>query len=225
MSPALFGAYVERTASEKVAILAIQEDCYAINQVRTVPNPGQGDLLYREECRRVSGLGETAFEGSLGNVQGSIHFYRGPYVAAVSFKAPDRAAAVSLGKSIDEELQRWLAGNAGAAYRVAAAGAAPTPTGVAPIRPAGYGVWPNERTSNQLPDLAFDGNTSTYTWTTESFNDRNPSYFATTFAGPTLVSRIRLFKDNDSGGAGPIAKNLVVEYTTGADSVPINSRT
>lgn len=84
--------------------------------------------------------------------------------------------------------------------------------------------WPNGRTSNQLPTLAIDGNTSTYTWTTESFANVNPSYIGISFAASTSVNRIRLYKDNDAGGPGLIAKNLTIEYTTSAASVPLSSR-
>ena len=85
--------------------------------------------------------------------------------------------------------------------------------------------WPNGRTSNNLPANAIDGNTATFTWTTESFASAAPSYLGLGFAAPAAVNRIRLFKDNDSGGAGPVSKNLVIEYTTDAPSTPLASRT
>ncbi len=85
--------------------------------------------------------------------------------------------------------------------------------------------WPNGRVSNQLPPLAIDGSTSTYTWTTEAFASARPSYLGIGFAAAASVNRIRLFKDNDSGGAGPVAKDLVIEYTTSPPSTPLASRT
>lgn len=85
--------------------------------------------------------------------------------------------------------------------------------------------WPNGRASNNLPDNAIDGNTSTFTWTTESFNSVSPSYLGIGFAAATSVNRIRLYKDNDAGGPGLIAKNLTIEYTTSASSTPLSQRT
>ena len=85
--------------------------------------------------------------------------------------------------------------------------------------------WPNPRTSNQIPTLAIDGSTATYTWTTESFNAAAPSYLGVSMAASTSVSRLRIYKDNDAGGPGLIAKNLTIEYTTSDPSVPLASRT
>src|SRR5207245_489288 len=45
------------------------------------------------------------------------------------------------------------------------------------------------------------------------------------FASASSVSRIRLYKDNDAGGPGLIAKNLTIEYTTSDPSIPLASRT
>jgi hypothetical protein len=78
--------------------------------------------------------------------------------------------------------------------------------------------------SNQLPPLAIDGSTSTFTWTTESFANANPSYFAVSLGASASISRLRIFKDNDAGGPGLIAKNLTIEYTTSDPSVPLASR-
>ncbi|MDX1983295.1 MAG: choice-of-anchor D domain-containing protein, partial [Bryobacteraceae bacterium] len=85
--------------------------------------------------------------------------------------------------------------------------------------------WPNGRLSNNLPANAIDGSTASFTWTTESFNSVNPSYLGIGFAASTGVNRIRLFKDNDAGGPGLIAKNLVIEYSTSPVSTPLSSRT
>jgi hypothetical protein len=109
------------------------------------------------------------------------------------------------------------------------------PGGVAPTRGGGtsaggqvavnsIAVWPNSRTADNVPANAFDGTTTTFTWTTPSYSNVNPSYLGVGFA-PANVARIRLFKDNDSGGSGPIAKILVIEYTTDPPSTPLPSRT
>ena len=84
---------------------------------------------------------------------------------------------------------------------------------------------PSNRTSNQVPALAIDGNTSTYTWTAESGNTVAPSYLAVSLGATAQVSRLRIYKDNDSGGAGPVAKNLIIEYTNSDPSIPLASRT
>lgn len=85
--------------------------------------------------------------------------------------------------------------------------------------------WPNGRTSNNLPPNAIDGSLATFTWTTEAFASAIPSYLGIGFAGSSSVSRIRLYKDNDSGGAGPVAKNLIIEYTTSPTTTPLSQRT
>ncbi|MCX6624519.1 MAG: choice-of-anchor D domain-containing protein, partial [Acidobacteria bacterium] len=85
--------------------------------------------------------------------------------------------------------------------------------------------WPNGRVSNQLPSLAIDGSTGTYTWTTESFNSASPSYLGVSLGASASVSRLRIYKDNDAGGPGLIAKNLTIEYTTSSPSVALASRT
>jgi len=85
--------------------------------------------------------------------------------------------------------------------------------------------WPNGRTSGNLPAAAIDGNTATYTWTTESSANVNPSYLGIGFPAAASIHRIRLFKDADSGGAGLSAKHLVVEYTTSPVTVPLALRT
>jgi hypothetical protein len=85
-------------------------------------------------------------------------------------------------------------------------------------------AWPSGRTSNQVPALAIDGSTSTYTWTTESFANAAPSYLGVSVGAATAISRLRIYKDNDSGGSGPVAKNLIIEYTTSSPSTPLASR-
>jgi hypothetical protein len=85
-------------------------------------------------------------------------------------------------------------------------------------------AWPNGRTADNVPGNAVDGNTSTFTWTTAAFNSVNPSYLAIGFAGASAVNRIRLYKDNDSGGVGLVAKNLMIEYTTSSPSTPLAAR-
>jgi uncharacterized protein (TIGR03437 family) len=92
-----------------------------------------------------------------------------------------------------------------------------------PVTLTGAAGWPLGRTSNQLPPLAIDGDTSTFTWTTQSNNRETPSYLGVSFAS-TAVNRIRIFKDPDSGFSGPIAKDLTIEYTTSDPSVPLSSR-
>jgi len=118
----------------------------------------------------------------------------------------------------------WAPATSGFArvWNTRAVAAAPaTPTRVGTTVAAG---WPNGRVSNNLPPAAIDGNTATFTWTTESFASANPSYLGVGFAAATSINRIRLFKDNDAGGPGLIAKNLLIEYTTSPTSTPLSSR-
>ncbi len=82
--------------------------------------------------------------------------------------------------------------------------------------------FPNGRTSNDVPANAIDLNTSTYTWTTESFNSAIPSYLAVGFFTTTAINRVRLWKNRDGGG-GENIKNLTIEYST--DAGPLPSRT
>jgi hypothetical protein len=59
--------------------------------------------------------------------------------------------------------------------------------------------FPNGRTLNDLPPNAIDGDTTTFTWTTNPNNTASPSHLAIGFAS-TPVHRIRLWKDKDGGG-------------------------
>src|SRR3954471_1368484 len=83
--------------------------------------------------------------------------------------------------------------------------------------------WPSGRTSNDTPPNAIDGNTNTFTWTTESFNFNNPSYLGVGF-NSSPVGRIRLWKSPDGGG-GPSIKNLVIQYTNDSTATPLDLRT
>jgi len=89
------------------------------------------------------------------------------------------------------------------------------------IFPTYCSVWDNPRTSNHEPFYAIDGDTNTYTWSTESDN-RNPNYIGLDFGLLTDVNRIRLWKDNLSGVPGweREAKDLTILYTV--DSADIN---
>ena len=49
------------------------------------------------------------------------------------------------------------------------------------------------------PPNAVDGNTNTFTWTTNPNNTQTPSYFGVNLGTAKAVSRIRLYKDNDGG--------------------------
>jgi hypothetical protein len=85
--------------------------------------------------------------------------------------------------------------------------------------------WPNGRTSNDTPPNAIDGNTNTYTWTTESNNAVNPSFLGVGF-NSSLVNRIRLWKVPDSGfGTTPNIKNLAIQYTNSNSTIPLDLRT
>ncbi|MEZ5354361.1 MAG: hypothetical protein R2762_17125 [Bryobacteraceae bacterium] len=102
-----------------------------------------------------------------------------------------------------------------------------TDVGSQRISPLAARGWPNERSFDNPPANALDGNTSTFTWTTEPFNTQSPSYFGVDFGASKPVSRIRIFKDNDGGGGtrSDQFKNLVIEYTTTSGSTPLASRT
>lgn len=82
--------------------------------------------------------------------------------------------------------------------------------------------WPNERTSNDPPPNAIDGNTNTFTWTTESFASASPSYLGVGF-NSTGVGRIRLWKTPEGGG-GPNIKNLVIQYTNDSSATALDLR-
>ncbi|MFN7924135.1 MAG: discoidin domain-containing protein [Bryobacteraceae bacterium] len=100
-------------------------------------------------------------------------------------------------------------------------------TALSRITPLVARGWPNERNFDNPPPNAVDGNTSTFTWTTNPFNTVLPSYFGVDFGASKPVSRIRIFKDNDGGG-GTLSdhfKNLVIEYTTTPASTQLPDRT
>jgi hypothetical protein len=99
----------------------------------------------------------------------------------------------------------------------------PTLLQAAQILPVTAHGWPNERTSSNQPPLAVDGSTATYTWTTEQFTTDKPAHLGLDFGDSTEVNRIRLWKDNDTGGCGEGAYDLVIQYTT--DSGPLPLRT
>ena len=80
------------------------------------------------------------------------------------------------------------------------------------IDPVAVQVWPGSRTSNDVPANAIDGDTSTFTWSTESGNTAGAS-IGLDFGAAYGLSAIRLWKKSDGGG-GPGVKNLVIQYTT-----------
>jgi hypothetical protein len=101
------------------------------------------------------------------------------------------------------------------------------PAAALPIVSTSAAGFPNERTSNDIPTNAIDGQTVlgpgnllTFTWTTEAHNLASPSHLAIGFDS-TLVNRLRLWKDDDGGG-GQNIKNLTIQYTT--DLGPLASR-
>jgi len=75
-------------------------------------------------------------------------------------------------------------------------------------------VFPNERTSGNLPPEAIDGNLSTFTWSTQSGNSV-PARLAVAFDSQQ-VNRIRLWKDDDdgTGSVNVNAKDLTIQFTT-----------
>jgi hypothetical protein len=83
--------------------------------------------------------------------------------------------------------------------------------------------WPNGRLSNDTPPNAIDGNTNTFTWTTESFNFNNPSFLGVGF-NSSPVGRIRLWKTPDGGGGANI-KDLTIQYTNDSSATPLDLRT
>lgn len=88
--------------------------------------------------------------------------------------------------------------------------------------PAVHG-WPNERTSDNVPSNANDGDTLSFTWTTEAFNTAT-GHIGLDFDSLRTVTRVRLWKDPEAGNSGrtSLPKNLVVRYTT--DSGPMSMR-
>jgi hypothetical protein len=86
--------------------------------------------------------------------------------------------------------------------------------------------WPNGRTSNHAPAEAVDGDTDSYTYTTEAFNQLAGN-LGLDFGQEVSISRIRLYKDNYGGGDpsdSPAIKNLEILYTTDPVTVPLASR-
>lgn len=82
-------------------------------------------------------------------------------------------------------------------------------------------AWPNERTSGNVPTAAIDGDTSTFTWITESFTTSDPVNIAVDFdSGP--VNRIRLYKEIDNGCCGYVPRTLQIYYTV--DTGALSSR-
>lgn len=77
-------------------------------------------------------------------------------------------------------------------------------------------AWPSEHAMNP-PVRCVDGNISTFTWSTASFNVTQPSYLGVFPPTLSAVEGIRLWKDNDGGG-GANTKDLVIQYTT--DLIP-----
>jgi len=83
--------------------------------------------------------------------------------------------------------------------------------------------WPNERFSNQLPVLAIDGNTSTFTWSSESGSTAEQS-LGLDFGLTYYLNQIRLWKSPDGGG-GQNVKNLFIEITNSSVVLPLSART
>jgi hypothetical protein len=83
--------------------------------------------------------------------------------------------------------------------------------------------WPNGRLSNDTPPNAIDGNTNTFTWTTESFNFNNPSFLGVGF-NSSPIGRIRLWKTPDGGGGANI-KDLIIQYTNDSTATALDLRT
>jgi hypothetical protein len=87
------------------------------------------------------------------------------------------------------------------------------------ITPISAHGWPNERTTDHTPGLAIDNLLTTYTWTTQAFNT-NPASLGVKFSGLETVSRIRIYKDNDTGSPDDLVgrKDLLIQYTTGTNT-------
>ncbi|MEW6582775.1 MAG: hypothetical protein AB1416_08445 [Actinomycetota bacterium] len=175
----------------------------------------------RVTCRRLgAGMRITMRSARAGKPVASLIGPASRLLVARSHLVPARP-----GDRIDV---RWTA----VAPRTSAPQPTPTPPTPAPPTPPGaqpttkvaltsVEAFPNPRTSNDLPANAIDGSTSTFTWTTESYNVVHPSYLAVGFANAT-VGRLRLWKQRDGGG-GQLVKNLTIQYTTGTG--PLSSRT
>jgi hypothetical protein len=82
--------------------------------------------------------------------------------------------------------------------------------------------WPNERFSNEVPSRAIDGDTSTFTWSSESFTTAEQS-LGLDFGQSVYLDQIRLWKLPDGGG-GPNIKNLFIEYTNSSVGLGLSSR-
>jgi hypothetical protein len=76
---------------------------------------------------------------------------------------------------------------------------------------------------NELPPNAIDGDTLTFTWTTNPNNTASPSHLAIGFASAP-VHRIRLWKERQGGG-GQNIKDLTIQYTTDDNSIALSART
>lgn len=97
------------------------------------------------------------------------------------------------------------------------------PGGAVEIPITSVAGFPNGRTLNELPPNAIDGDTTTFTWTTNPNSTASPSHLAIGFDSAP-VDRIRLWKARDGGG-GQNIKNLTIQYTTDPTGVPLASRT
>jgi hypothetical protein len=86
--------------------------------------------------------------------------------------------------------------------------------------------WPNGRISNHFPTEAVDGDTDSFTYTTEAFNQL-AGRLGLDFGREVSIDRIRLYKDNYGGGDpsdSPAIKNLEILYTTDSTDIPLASR-
>jgi hypothetical protein len=100
-------------------------------------------------------------------------------------------------------------------------------TGDVQITPFVAHAWCCERHPAQgnTPDLAIDGDITTFTWSTLSFttNGEVEHSLGLDFGALTPVYLIRLWKENDGGG-GENVKNLVIQYTANDATLPLNQR-
>lgn len=91
------------------------------------------------------------------------------------------------------------------------------------ISPVSAQVWPNPLTTgDDLPGRAIDGSIYSFTFSTAAYNTSNAS-LGLQLSGLTNVSRIRLWKDIDTGDPAVIygRKDLIIQYTT--DTNPLLS--
>ncbi len=85
--------------------------------------------------------------------------------------------------------------------------------------------WPNGRIVGDNPPNAVDGNTSTYTWTTNPSNTFSPSYLGVGFDS-TPIDRIRVWKTPESGWTSDEnSKNLIIQYTSDNSAIALDART